>query len=54
MMKNCREVEPLLEEAMDTLESDDRAAVLLRYFENKRFARWVRLSVNLKMPHKNG
>ena len=33
--QNWSEVEPLLEEAMDTLESDDRAAVLLRYFENK-------------------
>lgn len=28
-------IEPLLEEAMDTLEADDRTALLLRYFENK-------------------
>ena len=29
------EIEPLLDEAMDTLDDADRAAVLLRYFENK-------------------
>ncbi len=28
-------VEPLLDEAMDALEATDRAAILLRYFENK-------------------
>ena len=28
-------IEPLLDEAMQTLEDDDRTAVLLRYFENK-------------------
>jgi RNA polymerase sigma factor (sigma-70 family) len=28
-------IEPLLDEAMDTLEEADRAAVVLRYFENK-------------------
>lgn len=30
-----KEIEPLLEDAMGTLESADRTAVLLRYFENK-------------------
>src|SRR5204862_3167991 len=29
------QVEPLLEEAMDELDEPDRAAVLLRYFDNK-------------------
>lgn len=29
------EIEPLLDEAMDALDDTDRAAVLLRYFENK-------------------
>lgn len=29
------EIEPLLDEAMDTLDQTDRAAVLLRFFENK-------------------
>jgi hypothetical protein len=29
------QIEPLLEEAMDTLDHTDRAAILLRYFENK-------------------
>ncbi len=29
------QIEPLLEQAMETLEADDRTAVLLRYFENK-------------------
>jgi RNA polymerase sigma factor (sigma-70 family) len=29
------EVEPLLDEAMDSLGQDDRTAILLRYFENK-------------------
>jgi len=29
------QIEPLLDEAMDTLEETDRAAILLRYFENK-------------------
>ena len=29
------QLEPLLDEAMDALEATDRAAVLLRYFENK-------------------
>src|SRR6185312_8094507 len=28
-------IEPLLEDAMDTLDETDRAAILLRYFENK-------------------
>jgi RNA polymerase sigma factor (sigma-70 family) len=28
-------IEPLLDEAMDSLDSTDRAAILLRYFENK-------------------
>ena len=30
-----RQLEPLLDEAMDALEATDRAAILLRYFENK-------------------
>ncbi|HXR03954.1 MAG TPA: sigma-70 family RNA polymerase sigma factor [Verrucomicrobiae bacterium] len=29
------EIEPLLDEAMDTLDDADRSAILLRYFENK-------------------
>jgi RNA polymerase sigma factor (sigma-70 family) len=29
------DIEPLLDEAMDALSEDDRAAILLRYFENK-------------------
>ena len=29
------QIEPLLDEAMDALEETDRAAILLRYFENK-------------------
>jgi len=29
------QIEPLLDEAMDTLDETDRAAILLRYFENK-------------------
>jgi RNA polymerase sigma factor (sigma-70 family) len=29
------QIEPLLDEAMDSLEPDDRAALLLRYFDNK-------------------
>ncbi len=29
------QIEPLLDEAMETLEAEDRAALLLRYFENK-------------------
>ncbi len=28
-------IEPILDEAMDTLDATDRAAILLRYFENK-------------------
>ena len=31
------QIEPLLDEAMDTLEETDRAAILLRYFENRSF-----------------
>ncbi len=31
------QLEPLLDEAMESLEEGDRAAVLLRYFENKSF-----------------
>jgi len=31
------QVEPLLDEAMESLEDTDRAAILLRYFENKSF-----------------
>jgi RNA polymerase sigma factor (sigma-70 family) len=30
-----KQVEPLLDEAMDALDATDRAAILLRYFENK-------------------
>jgi RNA polymerase sigma factor (sigma-70 family) len=30
-----KEIEPLLEEAMEALEEDDRTSILLRYFENK-------------------
>jgi RNA polymerase sigma factor (sigma-70 family) len=30
-----KEIEPLLDEAMDTLDETDRASILLRYFENK-------------------
>ena len=29
------QIEPLLDEAMDTLDENDRSAILLRYFENK-------------------
>ncbi len=32
---NWNEIEPLLDEAMDTLDEKERAAVLLRYFQNK-------------------
>jgi RNA polymerase sigma factor (sigma-70 family) len=31
-------IEPLLDEAMDSLDPADRAAILLRYFENRTFA----------------
>ncbi len=30
-----KEIEPLLDEAMETLDPDDRSSILLRYFENK-------------------
>jgi len=33
------DIEPLLDEAMQSLEHSDRTAVLLRYFENKSLAR---------------
>jgi len=46
-------VEPFLDEAMHTLDETDRAAVLLRYFENKSLREAAKPSHVRPMPRKN-
>ena len=46
-------IEPLLDEAMHALDETDRAAVLLRYFENKSCAKSAQPSARPTTPRKN-
>jgi DNA-directed RNA polymerase specialized sigma24 family protein len=46
------QIEPLLDEAMHALDDTDRAAVLLRYFENKSLRESAKLSARATMLRK--
>jgi RNA polymerase sigma factor (sigma-70 family) len=47
------QIEPLLDDAMAALDETDRAAILLRYFENKSWREVGEASARRMMPRKN-
>ena len=46
-------IEPLLDEAMQSLDATDRTAILLHYFETSSYRKLVKLLARVKTPPKN-